>query len=95
MSIWVVSVDRIIELGTILNQEKMKNEMLFYDLQVRLSNITSVILRSVDLDTEGMFKCEVSAEWPDYYTESRSSFMEVVGRWCYSIYIYCCCCFLF
>jgi hypothetical protein len=48
--------------------------------QTDQSTETEIILRSVDLDTTGLFRCEISGEAPLFQTAYREAVMAVVGK---------------
>ncbi len=49
--------------------------------QADQSTETEIILRSVDLDTTGLFRCEISGEAPLFQTAYREAVMAVVGKY--------------
>ena len=53
--------------------------------QTDQSTETEIILRSVDLDTTGLFRCEISGEAPLFQTAYREAIMAVVGELNYLI----------
>ena len=44
------------------------------------SSEEEILLRSVDLDTTGMYRCEISGEAPLFQTASREAVLAVVGK---------------
>ena len=49
-------------------------------LQKSQSSEEEILLRSVDLDTTGMYRCEISGEAPLFQTASREAVLAVVGK---------------
>ena len=49
-------------------------------LQKIQSSEEELLLRSVDLDTTGLYRCEISGEAPLFQTASREAVLAVVGK---------------
>ena len=49
-------------------------------LQKSQSTETELLLRSVDLDTTGLYRCEISGEAPLFQTAQREQVLAVVGK---------------
>ena len=49
-------------------------------LQKIQSTETELLLRSVDLDTTGLYRCEISGEAPLFQTAQREQVLAVVGK---------------
>ena len=52
----------------------------FIFLQKSQSTETELLLRSVDLDTTGLYRCEISGEAPLFQTAQREQVLAVVGK---------------
>ena len=59
---------------------KLTKYLLKIFLQRHQSSETLIVLRSVDMDTTGRFKCEVSGEAPLFQTASEDEILAVVGK---------------
>ena len=59
--------------------ENFYYHMLFL-LQKSQSTETELLLRSVDLDTTGLYRCEISGEAPLFQTAQREQVLAVVGK---------------
>lgn len=44
------------------------------------SNSRKVVLRSVNINTSGLYRCEVSAEAPSFASAQSEGRMEIVGK---------------
>ena len=51
-----------------------------FPLQKIQSSEEELLLRSVDLDTTGLYRCEISGEAPLFQTASREAVLAVVGK---------------
>lgn len=49
--------------------------------QKRKSDRGRVVLQDVNLHTSGKYKCEVSAEAPNFHSVNGEANMEVIGEW--------------
>ena len=65
--------------------DKSKDHIGIIFFQTDQSTETEIILRSVDLDTTGLFRCEISGEAPLFQTAYREAIMAVVGELNYLI----------
>ena len=54
--------------------------MYHFPLQKIQSSEEELLLRSVDLDTTGLYRCEISGEAPLFQTASREAVLAVVGK---------------
>lgn len=45
-----------------------------------MSNASHVLLKAVESNISGKYKCEVSADAPSFHTELQIGEMEVVGK---------------
>lgn len=52
-----------------------------YLLQVGQSNAHQVVIRDVQLEVAGKYRCEVSADAPTFHTDVVSSYMHVVCKY--------------
>ena len=52
----------------------------FFQLQKTQSSEEELLLRSVALDTTGIYRCEISGEAPLFQTASREAVLAVVGK---------------
>lgn len=60
--------------------------MLFFSvIQHRDSDDQKVLLRDTNLHTSGKYKCEVSAERPNFNVVSGEASMEIIGKWTHLI----------
>ena len=48
--------------------------------QTFASNITTVVLRSVPLNSAGRYRCEIAIEAPSYFTVQAHGDMAVIGE---------------
>ena len=53
---------------------------IFISFQTEQSSETEIILQTVDLDTTGQFRCEISGEAPLFQTAYREGVLAVVGK---------------
>lgn len=53
-------------------------------LDLNLCNISHVYLSKVDLDSEGIYACEVSADGPFFATARMQKQMKVYGKFYYT-----------
>lgn len=51
-------------------------------IQLSKSNATHVFLKQTNLNSEGTYKCEVSADSPSFATVSIERKMKVYGEFC-------------
>ena len=49
-------------------------------MQEKKSTETNILLRNVDLETTGQFRCEISGEAPLFQTAYKEGIMAVVGK---------------
>ena len=54
--------------------------VIMLSLQQMRSDQNKVTLKRVDLDSAGVYRCEISAEAPLFNTVSRSSEMGIIGK---------------
>ena len=61
---------------------KIRTDQIVYPfpLQKIQSSEEELLLRSVDLDTTGLYRCEISGEAPLFQTASREAVLAVVGK---------------
>lgn len=61
-------------------QPSMKCTLLLL-FQHRKSDHEKVVLQDANLHTSGKYKCEVSAEAPNFHSVNGDGNMEVIGEW--------------
>ena len=61
-------------------QNKLRITFIIVVLQLAYSSYKTVHISSVNLHTEGIYRCEVSNEFPVFDTVSRSVRLKVVGE---------------
>ena len=57
----------------------LKKFLFCFSLQKVQSTETELLLRSVDLDTTGLYRCEISGEAPLFQTAVKEAVLAVVG----------------
>ncbi|GIY32425.1 hypothetical protein CDAR_22051 [Caerostris darwini] len=65
-------------------EKKDKKEVSLRRKELSKSGSQSVFLRHVDLDSAGTYRCEVSAEAPEFQTVEAEKEMKVLGSFCSS-----------
>lgn len=56
-------------------------KMSFFSFQHQASNSKKVYLKAVTLKSTGLYRCEISAEEPDFKTVAGEGKLEVVCKW--------------
>lgn len=64
-----------------MSRRDLKFCSLFFSFQHQASNSKKVYLKGVTLKSTGLYRCEISAEEPDFKTVAGEGKLEVVCKW--------------